>query len=96
MVGVSDRVEGTTVVEARRHDVRVRGLQSRGILGGKTRAPRAADGLHVFLGLHQSHQVHRPEQIDDHHILERWTGKKVYTSKYLRLQVFYVLCSRGG
>lgn len=74
-VGVSDRVEGTTVIEARRHNDRIRGLQSRRILGGQTRTPRAVNGLHVFLGLHQNHQVHRFKQIDDHHILERRTGK---------------------
>lgn len=76
-VGVSDRTEGGIIVEPRRHDDRVRGLQSRRVLGGQTRTPRAPDGLHVFLGLHQSRQVHRRKQIDDHHILERRTGKNV-------------------
>lgn len=49
--------------------------QVRGAPGSKTRDPRTTGGLLVLPGVHQGHQVHRPEQIHDHCVLERGQGK---------------------
>lgn len=42
--------------------------------GSKTRDPRAPDRLLVLPGVRQDHQVHRPEQNDDHRVFEHGQG----------------------
>jgi len=68
---VGDRVQRTDVVGPERQRDECRVLRGP---GRQTRDAHVAHGLHVFPGLRQVHQVHRPEQTIDRYLPECGQG----------------------